>query len=54
MTQLEQAIANAQTEIVANSREKLTMTNYFIRRNIELVQENPKKFEKQFIAMYIK
>jgi len=51
-TELQNAIANANKEIELNKVQGLTMTNYFIRRNIELVSNNPNQFEKDFIKIY--
>jgi len=48
MTELDKAIHNAQKQIKKGYR----MTNYCIRKNIQLVRSNPKKFKKDFIKMY--
>ena len=49
---LEAAILNANKEIEINSIRGLSMTNYFIRRNLELVKSD-KKFNAEFIKMYL-
>lgn len=49
---IKKAILNANKEIEINSIKGLSMTNYFIRRNLELVKSD-KKFEAEFIKMYL-
>ena len=47
-----QAVSVAKDQIKLNKGYR--MTNYMIRRNIELVQGNPEKFGAQFCKMYQK
>ncbi len=51
---LEQAIKNAETEIIICKAQGLRMTVYTIRQNIKLVTDNPEEFSEQFINMYPK
>lgn len=53
MDLLKLATKNATNEIDKCKNNKLHLTAFLIKRNIELVKNNPVKFKKQFINLYI-
>ena len=48
---LQDAMDNAEKQILLNSRQGLRMANYCIRRNIELIATRP-DLEAKFVEMY--